>query len=179
MAADPLLPSFGGAGAGRGALRTVPLTEPLDEPGGLDVLPDGRLIVADTNHHRAVTVDANTGSVAEIKIRDERGSAQPEGTELSGLAGAGLVISADVDLHGSIPDLGQGPPVRVNVNADPQTLLGAGPRSWALDTLPVTLELRLGAPGSGVLTVDVIASTCEGDVCTIRRSVREHILTVF
>jgi len=72
-----------------GALRTVPLTEPLDEPGGLDVLPDGRLIVADTNHHRVVTVDAKTGSVGEIKIRDDRASAQPGGTELSGLAGAG------------------------------------------------------------------------------------------
>jgi hypothetical protein len=29
-----------------------------------------------------------------------------------------------------------------------------------------------------VLTVDVIASTCQGDVCTIRRSTREHTLTV-
>ena len=55
-----------------GALRTVPLSEPLDEPGGLDVLPDGRLVVADTNHHRVVTVDANTGAVTEVKIRDGR-----------------------------------------------------------------------------------------------------------
>jgi thiol-disulfide isomerase/thioredoxin len=161
-----------------GTLGTVPLAEALDEPGGLDVLPDGRLVVADTNHHRVVTVDANTGAVAEVKIRDDRGSAQPGGTELSGLAGAGLVIRADVDLHGSILELRQGPPVRVSVSADPETLLGAGPRSWALDALPVNLELRLGGPGSGVLTVDVIASTCEGDVCTIRRSVREHMLTV-
>ena len=123
-------------------------------------------------------VDANTGSVAEIKIRDQRGAAQPEETERSGLAGAGLVISADVDLCGSMLDPRQGPPLRVSVSADPQTLLGAGPRSWALDALPVTVELRLGGAGSGVLTVDVIASTCEGDVCTIRRIVREHNLTV-
>jgi thiol-disulfide isomerase/thioredoxin/sugar lactone lactonase YvrE len=161
-----------------GALRTVTLSEPVDEPGGLDVLPDGRLIVADTNHHRVITVDVHAGGSAEIKIRDERGAAQPEGTALSGLAGAGLTVSADVDLGGSILDLQQGPPVHVSVSADPQTLLGAGPRSWALDALPATLELHLGSPGSGVLTVDVIASTCEGDVCTIVRSTREHALTV-
>jgi hypothetical protein len=64
------------------------------------------------------------------------------------------------------------------VSADPQTLLGTGPRSWALDALPVTIEVRLGSRGRGVLTVDVIASTCEGDVCTIRRTTREHALTV-
>ena len=161
-----------------GALRTVTLAEPLDEPGGLDVLPDGLLVVADTNHHRVVTVDANTGAVTEIEIRDERGAAGPEGAALSGLAGAGLALSVDVDLGGSDLDLQQGPPVRVSVSADPQTLLGAGPRSWALDALPATLGLRLGVPGGGVLTVDVIASTCEGDVCTIRRSTREHVLTI-
>jgi hypothetical protein len=38
--------------------------------------------------------------------------------------------------------------------------------------------VRLGGRGRGVLTLDVIASTCEGDVCTIRRSTREHVLTV-
>jgi hypothetical protein len=47
-----------------------------------------------------------------------------------------------------------------------------------VDSLPVRLDLRLGTPGSGVLTVDVIASTCEGDICTIKRSTREHSLTV-
>ncbi len=162
-----------------GSLRTVLLAEAMDEPGGLDVLPDGRLIVADTNHHRVVTVDAKTGVVAEIRIRDAREAAQREGPAFAGVAGAGLAVSADVDLDGLRLDLRQGPPVHVSVSADPQTLLAAGPRSWALDALPATLELRLGDPGSGLLTVDVIASTCEGDVCTIKRSTREHALRVF
>ena len=59
-----------------------------------------------------------------------------------------------------------------------QALLGPGPRSWALDALPASVEIHLGHPGTGVLTVDVIASTCEGEVCTIRRLKREHTLTV-
>jgi hypothetical protein len=103
---------------------------------------------------------------------------QPAGSELSGRAGAALVLDAEVDLGGLDLDVEQGPPVHVSVTVDPQTLLGAGPRSWALDSLPARLDLRLGTPGRGVLTVDVLASTCEGDVCTIRRSTREHTLTV-
>ncbi len=161
-----------------GTLRTVGLSEPLDEPGGVDVLPDGRVVVADTNHHRVVTVDLATGVVAEIAVSDQRRTDGAAGTQLSGGPGEALTLEADVDLAGSDLDVAQGPPVRVSVSADPQTLLGPGPRSWALDTLPVAVEVRLGREGSGVLTVDVIASTCEGDVCTIVRSTREHPLTV-
>ena len=158
-----------------GVLRTLPLSEPLDEPGGLDVLPDGRLVVADTNHHRVVTVDVQTGAVTEIRVGDGEAT---RGPALVGVAGARLALAADVDLAGSALDLQHGPPVHVNVSADPPSLLGAGPRSWALDGLPVSVEVRLGGPGRGVLTLDVIASTCEGDLCTIRRSTREHSLTV-
>ena len=161
-----------------GALRTVLLSEPLDEPGGLDGLPDGRLVVADTNHHRVVTVDVRSGAVAEIPIGGGQSGAPSQGLALAGVTGAPLVLAADVDLGGSDLDVQQGPPVHISVSADPQTLLGTGPRSWALDALPVTIEVRLGSRGRGVLTVDVIASTCEGDVCTIRRTTREHALTV-
>ena len=84
-----------------GDLRTLPLSEPVDEPGGLDALPSGRLLVADTNHHRVITVDVQTGAVEEIRIRDTTKDEQIPGTALSGLAGAHLVIAAEVDLAGS------------------------------------------------------------------------------
>ena len=58
-------------------LRTIGLSEPVDEPGGLDVLPDGRLLVADTNHDRVVTVDITTGVVSEIHVHDVDGSVEP------------------------------------------------------------------------------------------------------
>ncbi|HVC40951.1 MAG TPA: thioredoxin-like domain-containing protein [Candidatus Saccharimonadales bacterium] len=161
-----------------GTLRTVPLSGPLDEPGGLDALPDGRLVVADTNHHRVITVDVHTGAVVEVRIGDGTDGEQVAGAALSGLAGSLLVLTSGIDLAGSDLDLQQGPPVHVSVTADPPALLGAGPRSWALDALPVTVEVRLGSPALGVLSVDVIAATCEGDVCMIRRSTREHPLTV-
>jgi thiol-disulfide isomerase/thioredoxin len=161
-----------------GTLSTVRLSEPVDEPGGLDVLADGRLLVADTNHHRVITLDIRSGEVAEIHVRDPATTGEGTGAAISGRAGATVVIGADVDRDGMHLDLQQGPPVHVSVSADPQTLLGSGPRSWALDSLPVSLDVRLGTPGSGVLVVDLIASTCEGDVCTIKRSTREHSLTV-
>jgi len=161
-----------------GRLRTLRQSEALDEPGGIDVLPDGRLLVADTNHHRVVTVDMETGATAEITIRDGRTGASAPAEALSGDSGGTLRLAANVDLNGAGLDLQQGPPVHVNVSADPASLLGAGPRSWALDALPVQVEVRLGRPGTGILSFDVIASTCEGDVCTIQRLTREHHLTV-
>ncbi len=161
-----------------GALRTLQLSEPVDEPGGVDVLPDGRLLVADTNHQRVVAIDPHTGTVTAIQVRDEDGTGQNAGASLSGAPGATIVVRADVDLAGSDLDLQQGPPVRVHLTTDSETLLGPGPRSWALDSLPVSVKVLLGHPGKGVLTLDVIASTCEGDVCTIRRNTVEHPLTV-
>jgi hypothetical protein len=120
----------------------------------------------------------STGEVTEVHVHDVDGATEPAGSALAGRARDVLVVETDVELGGLDLDVRQGPPVHVSVSVDPQTILGAGPRSWALDSLPVRLDLRLGTPGSGVLTVDVIASTCEGDICTIKRSTREHSLTV-
>lgn len=50
-----------------GELRTAPVRGLL-EPGGLDVLPDGRLVVADTGHHRVVVVDLAAGSVVPLPV---------------------------------------------------------------------------------------------------------------
>lgn len=50
-----------------GELRTAPVSGLL-EPGGLDVLPDGRLVVADTGHHRIVLVDLAAGSVVPLPV---------------------------------------------------------------------------------------------------------------
>ena len=161
-----------------GRLRTLALREPVDEPGGLDVLPDGRLIVADTNQHRVITVDVATGAVLEIPV-GAAPEAQSQGAKaLTGAPGTMVRLTADVDLGGKDLDVTQGPPVHVNVSAEPPSLLGPGPRSWALDTLPVAVDVELAGPGSGLVVVDVIASTCVGDVCTIARATREHPLTV-
>lgn len=50
-----------------GEVRTAPI-DGLLEPGGLDVFPDGRLLIADTGHHRIVLVDLAAGTVEALKI---------------------------------------------------------------------------------------------------------------
>jgi len=51
-------------------LRTLALSESVDEPGASTRLPDGRLAVADTNHHRVITVDVASGDCE--RDRDSR-----------------------------------------------------------------------------------------------------------
>jgi len=51
-----------------GELRTLEV-DGLLEPGGLDVLADGRLVVADTGQHRVVVVDLAAGTVTPLDIR--------------------------------------------------------------------------------------------------------------
>jgi thiol-disulfide isomerase/thioredoxin len=155
-----------------GRLSTLSLSEPLDEPGGLDVLPDGRLVVADTNAHRVVFVDVRTGLVEALRLDDRRG--QP----LHGRAGETVHLSLVLDTGGEDVDPTQGPPVRVTVSADPGPLLGSGPRSWALADLPAEVDVVLGTPGEGVLSIDVTAATCKGDLCTVHRRGEERPLRV-
>ncbi|MHB8718914.1 MAG: thioredoxin-like domain-containing protein [Candidatus Dormibacteria bacterium] len=155
-----------------GHLSTIALRDALDEPGGLDVLPDGRLVVADTGHHRVVIVDIGEGTVTPLTLADRRGA------DAEGSAGALLRLSLGLDTGAEALDRSQGPPVRFSVSADPPALLGPGPRSWALDELPAEVELRLGAPGSGSLQLDLSAATCSGDVCTVHRRSQERRLTV-
>jgi thiol-disulfide isomerase/thioredoxin len=155
-----------------GQLSTLALAEPLDEPGGLDVLPDGRLVVADTNAHRVVFVDQRTGLVEELRLDDRRGA------RLQGRAGETVRLRMALDTRGEDVDPTQGPPVRVTVSTDPGTLLGPGPRSWALADLPAEVDVVLGAPGEGLLSIDITAATCRGDLCTVHRRGEERPLSV-
>ncbi len=154
-----------------GRLSTVTLDATLDEPGGVDVLPDGRIVVADTGNHRVVLVDTASGHVEPLDVREPAAA-------LRGTAGGVLRLTAGVDLDGEALDRTQGSPVRVNVSAVPESLLGETPRSWTFDAVPAEIDVALGGPGQGTLTVDVVAATCHDDVCTIRRDTRRHPLLV-
>jgi thiol-disulfide isomerase/thioredoxin len=155
-----------------GRLSTLALSETLDEPGGVDVLPDGRLVVADTNAHRVVFADPRTGAVEELRLLDRRGE------PLSGRSGDVVRLSVTLDTGDEGVDPTQGPPVRLTVSADPATLLGPGPRSWALAGLPAEVDIVLGQAGEGVLDIDITAATCRGDLCTIHRRGEERPLQV-
>ena len=158
-------------------LRGLPV-EGLDEPGGLDVLPDGRLVVADTSNHRVLVVDPETGALEPL-IVDESWNEAPEGEALWVVPHGELAIPYDVVLeNGEALDTSDGPPIRVSVTAEPGALLGDGPRQWALSTAAGEVEVRTGRPGEGLLHLKVIAAACEDDRCTVHRLRRRHRLTV-
>ncbi|MBI5106968.1 MAG: redoxin domain-containing protein [Solirubrobacterales bacterium] len=142
-------------------LWTVPV-EGFAEPGGLDVLPGGRLVVADTGNHRVVVVDPE----AAVAVALDVGSAAVTADTVVAEAGATLPLVLDLDLEGDLLD---GPDaVRVTASAsDPELLRGA--TTFARDALPAEVELELGA-GSGRIVVEVRAATCDERACRVRRT---------
>lgn len=162
-----------------GHLWTVPF-EGLDEPGGLDVLPDGRLVVADTGNHRVVVVDPIGATATHLGV-GRPGSvdvAAPVVAETLVLAAGGrLEVVLDLPLAGDELDAAAGAPVRVRATADPPGLL-LGDQEWTASALPVTVSLALArTPGlSGRVTVELLAATCDVVACRLRRTQRAYDL---
>jgi thiol-disulfide isomerase/thioredoxin len=148
-----------------GRLSTLPV-EGLDEPGGLCVLPDGRLAVADTNNHRILLVDPATGVAERLALPEAHDPDHPPRRDLP--AQSPIEVVVHLDLEGDDLDGRDGPPVRVSVSAEPASLLGAGPRSWAEESLPVRIQIRTGR-GEGEIFVDVQAASCLGAECRLHR----------
>lgn len=141
-----------------GAVRTLPV-DGLDEPGGLDVLPDGRLVVADTNHHRIVIVDPSTGSVEPLDL-DEGWVHAADGPPLSVRRGQELRLPVEVDLVDEELDDSGGDPLTVSVEARPPALLSDGAGQWRGATGGLgEVRVRAGAAGSGLVLVEVAAAT--------------------
>ncbi len=164
-----------------GHLWTVP-DEGFDEPGGLDVLDDGRLVVADTGSHRIVLVDPVAASARPIDV-GRPGSvdvASPVVAEtLVVPAGGELELELDVELDGDLLDAAGGPPVRVRAEASEDGLV-AGALAWTAPGLPARIVVALGSePGSaGRLTVELLAATCGPEVCRLRRTQRAYDLVL-
>jgi thiol-disulfide isomerase/thioredoxin/sugar lactone lactonase YvrE len=165
----------------RKQLTTLPV-EGLAEPGGLDVLPDGRLLVADTGNHRLVVVDPQTGELEPLRLELTRLPALPPPVEIGDALtvppGQPFSLPFTVDLGPFDLDLDQDAPVRIVVEAEPGWLLDHGPRAWRHRRADGRLSLYAGSVGDGTLSVTVTAAVCGDGLCTLRRSVTRHPLTV-
>jgi DNA-binding beta-propeller fold protein YncE len=159
-----------------GTLRTLPI-KGLDEPGGLDVLPDGRLVIADTNDHRIMVVAPDSPS-ADVMTIDESWLGTEVGETITVAAGSTVQVPFSLDPGALSLDPTNGPPVLVDVSADPGTLLSAGPRRWAVDASTGGVSLSAGLAGEGVLIVEVAVSACNDEVATVIKSRTRHDLTV-
>lgn len=164
-----------------GHLWTVP-DEGFDEPGGIDVLPDGRLVIADTGSHRIVIVDPVAASAEHVDV-GRPGSvdvAAPVVAETLVLpAGGTLELELDVALDGDELDLAGGAPIRVRAEASEPGLV-EGELAWTAAGLPARVVVALGdQPGSaGRLTVELLAATCGADACRLRRTQRAYDLVL-
>ncbi|WP_354700310.1 Thiol-disulfide oxidoreductase ResA [Paraconexibacter sp. AEG42_29] len=159
-------------------LWTVPV-EGFSEPGGIDVLPDGRLVVADTGNHRVVLVDPVDGRAEAIDVGGSGsgdiagpGTWAPAAVAATVIARAGGVLDVELDLplDGDELDGLGGAPVRVTASALDPALLG-DETAWSLDALPARVAVPLGH-GSGRITVELRVATCDGALCRLRRTQR-------
>jgi len=162
--------------AGAGALRTLPPAG-LEEPSGIAVLSDGRLAVADTNHHRVVIVDPDAVEVIEIHV-DESWLGTAVGDPMRADVDASLSVPFELDLGRFSLDTTAGPPVRVEISADPPTLLGPGPRRWALEAVAGAVEVPSGLRGEGMLVLELEVAVCDDEASTVLRARSRHDLTV-
>jgi len=162
--------------AAGGALRTLAV-DGLEEPGGLDVLADGRLVIADTGHDRVVIVEPATGAVQPLII-DESWLGTVPGDPVSAEEAGALVVPYDLDAGAYSLDFSSGLPVSIEVSAIPASLLGAGPRRWELDEGRGQLDLAAGQAGSGVLVIEVEVKVCDDQQCTVLRARTRHDLAV-
>jgi len=164
-----------------GRLETLPV-DGLLEPSGLDVLPDGRLLVADRGHHRICLVDPRDATLTPLQLtRSEMMPVETSdwGPRLVAVAGDELTVPFTVDLGRFALDLSRAAPVRVTVHAEPAGLLEPASSSWLHTSTEGALGLRAGpAAGSGVLTITVEAHMGAEGVTGRRRATTRRRLTV-
>jgi len=87
-------------------------------------------------------------------------------------------VPFDFDIGDLFLDVSNGPPVRIDISAEPGTLLAAGPRRWVMDVVSGAVGLRAGTPGDGILVVEVEVRVCDDTRATTLRSRARHDLTV-
>lgn len=156
-------------------LWTVPI-DGFCEPGGLDLLPDGRVVIADTANHRVVIADPDGASAEAIDIGRPASSDRPGAPVVAETvileAGGTLEVEMDLELDGDVLDGAGHAPVAVRARATDPGLLG-GVTSWRLDGLPARFSVALGS-GSGRITFELRVATCGPDACRLRRTERAY-----
>ncbi len=136
----------------------------LSEPSGGALLAGGSLIVADTDNHRLVRVDAG-GEVRTFELRGllpptPRAAGEPTALEIGPVE-----LAPEVELTATLPipegrklDPSLGPPVQLSVSSD--ELLRNGDLLLTSDELPARTALSLN-DGEGTIDVLLRVGTCE------------------
>ena len=153
--------------------------EGLSAPGGLDLLPDGRLVVADTGNDRVVIVYPDRDEVWPIDIGvRHRPMVEPEieeGRALRATRSTELHLPFNIDLDDEVLDVAKGAPVRIWIRAEPASLLGDCTTRFAADLPAGKVPATAGAPGKGHLVIEVKAETLDANNSVVtRHSIVRH-----
>lgn len=159
-----------------GRLRTLPVPG-LCRPGGVDVLPDGRLVVADTGNHRIVVVHPATGSVTAVDV-DETWVHGADGPPVRLSPGRSSALDVAIELVDEQLDPGVAAPVEAVVSSRPDGLLASGPVRVSLAGPRSMVTVAGGLVGTGYLLVEVTAHTLGVDGPAQRVQRRRHVLDV-
>ena len=158
-------------------LRTLPV-DGLRHPGGVDLLPDGRLVVADTGNSRIVVVDPASGALAPVDV-DETWVHGTDGKPVQVAPGGTVDVEVAVDLVDEDLDRSaDDPPVRVVVTSRPPGLVTGGAPSWSLADAAGTVPVEGGREGTGHLLVEVTARARGAAGVAERVQRRRHRLDV-
>ncbi len=160
----------------RGELTTL-AREDLSEPSGAALL-GGALLVADTNNHRLVYVEAGEagGEVRPFEIRGLSPPAPIQAGEPDAVEIGPVELAGEVELSATLPipegrklDPSLGPPVQLSVRSDELFPGEDGGLLLTGDELPARTRLVLGGV-EGSLDILLRVGTCEegpGAVCNL------------
>jgi len=159
-------------------LKTLPF-EDLNAPGGLDLLPDGRIVVADTGNNRVIAVHPDRAVAWAIDIG---GQHQPtieadidEGAPLRATRGREIGVPFDCFTEHDSLDIATGGPVRIWIRAEPASLLGDCTTRFEADVATGRVPAIGGTPGKGHLIVEVTAECLDSHRDpTTHRSIIRH-----
>jgi thiol-disulfide isomerase/thioredoxin/sugar lactone lactonase YvrE len=169
-----------------GQVSTVTPSRSLAQPGGL-TWAGGKLLLADTDHHRLVTVNPQNGSVGALILAgvappvlqglSERPVLASRALPLQHLADAAIASGrASLVLEVRLPagyTFTHGAPQRAEVSVDGAQLRPASPPSIEAkgDSLTITTPLE-GSPGTATVVHTVALFYCKGgnaSVCLVDR----------
>lgn len=150
----------------------------LAEPTGLCQLADGRVVVADTNHHRLVEIaaDGRTARVLPVRIeaRDSVGTEDPAGIELAHTLRTAVVAPGDVTVRLRLEapvgfELAEGSRVSLRLTSSPPLAAPVEDQGFTVNGrrrgVPVLLKAGPSAQGAsdGSIEVRLDAIVCSHD----------------
>jgi hypothetical protein len=141
----------------------------LREPGGLCQLADGRVIVADTNHHRLLEIEAGGRGAAVLEVKEAAGGTEEPGarslrviTLKTATVGSGAVTLRIVLEPPPGLELSEGSRVGIRLSAEGPLQVPGEDQGFEVTRGRRAAPVRIAAsgPGEGAIEIALDATAC-------------------